>query len=105
MLNLLNIYKAPFKKADGTTSMWYELLCSDSYVSKNCLCGSPSKTLRVSAYVLNKALGGDDNSDMIQPAIAESKVGKAVYVLFNEKGYINFIKFYDPDEKAEQGRS
>ena len=101
MLSLLNIYKAPFKKADGTTSMWYELLCADDYVSKNLLCGSPSKTLRVSGYVLNKALGGDDNSDMIQPAICEGKVGKAVYVLYNEKGYINFIKFYDPDEKGQ----
>ena len=102
MLNLVNIYSAPFRKADGTVSMWYELLCFDDYVSKNLLCGNPSKTLRVSAYVLNKALGGDQNSDMIQPAIAEQMVGKAVYHMFNEKGYVSYIRFFDPEEKPNE---
>lgn len=101
MLNLVNIYSAPFKKADGTISMWYELLCVDDYVSKNLLCGNPTKTLRVSAYVLNKALGGDDNSDMIQPAIAEKMVGKVVYHMYNEKGYVSYIRFYEPDDKTK----
>ena len=98
MFTLVNIYRAPFKKADGTVSEWYELLCSDDYQSKNLLCGNPSKTLRVSAYVLNKALGGDAESNMIQPAICENMVGKAVYCMFNEKGYVCYIRFYDPDE-------
>lgn len=99
MLNLVNIYRTPFKKADGTVSEWYELLCSDDYQSKELLCGNPSRTLRVSAYVLNKALGGDAESNMIQPAICENMVGKAVYHMFNEKGYVCYIRFYDPDEK------
>lgn len=102
MLNLVNIYRAPFKKADGTVSEWYELLCSDDYQSKNLLCGNPSKTLRVSAYVLNKALGGDAESNMIQPSICENMVGKAVYSMFNEKGYVCYIRFYDPDEQKTE---
>lgn len=103
MLTLVNIYRTDYKKADGTISHWYDLLCSDDYVSKNHLCGSPSKTVRVSEYVLNKALGGDSASNMIQPAICETMVGKAVYVMYNEKGFVGFIRFYDPDEK--QGSS
>ncbi len=99
MLTLVNIYRVTLRKKDGTYSEWYDLLCSDDYVSKDHLCGSASKTLRVSKYVLNKALGGDDNSDMVQPAICEGMVGKAVYNMFNERGYVSYIKFYDPDEK------
>lgn len=101
MLTLLNIYKVTIKKKDGTYSDWYDLLCSDDYTSKSHICGSPSKTVRVSKFVLNKALGGDDNSDMIQPAICESKVGQAVYVMYNERGYVNYLKFYVPDEKND----
>lgn len=100
MLTLVNIYKATIRKKDGTYSDWYDLLCSDDYISKNHLCGTASKTVRVSKYVLNKALGGDDNSDMIQPAICETKVGQAVYVMHNEHGYVNFIRFYNPDDKS-----
>lgn len=100
MLTLVNIYKVPIKKKDGTYSDWYDLLCSDDYVSKNCLCGSASRTVRVSKYVLNKALGGDDNSDMIQPAICETHIGQAVYVMFNERGYVSYIRFYTPEEKG-----
>lgn len=99
MLTLVNIYRVTLRKKDGTYSEWYDLLCSDDYVSKDHLCGSASKTLHVSKYVLNKALGGDDNSDMVQPAICETKVGKAVYNMFNERGYVSYIRFYDPDEK------
>lgn len=99
MLTLVNIYRTDYKKTDGTISHWYDLLCSDDYVSKNHLCGSPSKTVRVSEYVLNKALGGDSASNMIQPAICETMVGKAVYVMYNEKGFVGFVRFYDPDEK------
>ncbi len=105
MLTLVNIYKVEIKKKDGTVSDWYDLLCSDDYVSRNHICGSASKTLRVSRYVLNKALGGDDNSDMIQPAICEAKVGQAVYNMFNERGYVSYIKFYDPDEKKKDSGS
>ena len=61
------------------------------------------QTVRVSEYVLNKALGGDSASNMIQPAICETMVGKAVYVMYNEKGFVGFVRFYDPDEK--QGSS
>lgn len=99
MLTLVNIYRTDYKKADDTISHWYDLLCSDDYVSKNHLCVSPSKTVRVSEYVLNKALGGDSASNMIQPAICETIVGKAVYVMYNEKGFVGFVRFYDPDEK------
>lgn len=98
MLTLVNIYRVTRRKNDATYE-WYDLLCSDDYVSKDHLCGSASKTLHVSKYVLNKALGGDDNSDMVQPAICETKVGKAVYNMFNERGYVSYIRFYDPDEK------
>ena len=99
MLTLVNIYRTDYKKADDTISHWYDLLCSDDYVSKNHLCVSPSKTVRVSEYVLNKALGGDSASNMNQPAICETIVGKAVYVMYNEKGFVGFVRFYDPDEK------
>lgn len=105
MLTLVNIYRVLFRKKDGTYSEWFDLLCSDDYVSKDHLCGSASKTLRVSRYVLNKALDGDDNSDMIQSAICEGMVGKAVYNIFNERGYVSYIKFYDPDEKKEAASS
>lgn len=105
MLTLVNIYRSDFKKADGTISHWYDLLCGDDYVSKNCLCGSPSKTVRVSEYVLNKALGGDASSMMIQPAICEQQVGKAVYIMYNERGYVNYVRFYVPDEKQESASS
>lgn len=99
MLTLVNIYRNTFKKQDGTLSTWYDLLCSDDYVAKNHLCGSPSKTVRVSEYVLNKALGGDDQSNMIQPAICEGMVGKSVYTMYNDHGYLSYLRFFDPDEK------
>lgn len=101
MLTLVNIYRVPIKKKDGTYSDWFDLLCSDSYSAKSRLCGSPSKTLRVSPYVLNKALGGDDSSNMIQPAICEKMVGMSVYSMYNERGYISYIKFFDPDDKSD----
>ena len=77
MLTLVNIYKVEIKKKDGTVSDWYDLLCSDDYVSRNHICGSASKT----------------------------KVGQAVYNMFNERGYVSYIKFYDPDEKKKDSGS
>jgi len=106
MLTLVNIYRQDFRRSDGTFAYWYDLLCSDTYESpKSRLCGSPTKTVRVNEYVLNKALGGDDQSNMIQPVVAERMIGKSVYVMYNDRGYVSYLRFYDPDDKKQASSS
>lgn len=103
MLTLINIQACERKKPDGTVSKWFELLCSDDYDNGHFLAGSPTKLVRVSEYVLNKALGGDQTVNMIKPEACNSMVGKAVYTMYNERGYVCYIRFYDPDEKRGSG--
>lgn len=99
MLNLVNIYRQQKARPDGKSYVWYELLCGDDYVAKNLMCGQPSKIVRCSEYVLNKALGGDPQHIDITPEKCEAMVGKNVYVMYNEQGYTCFIRFYDEGEK------
>lgn len=103
MLTLINIQACERKKPDGTLSKWFELLCSDDYDNGHFLAGSPTKIVRCSEYVLNKALGGDQTVNMIKPESCNVQVGQAVYVMYNERGYVCYIRFYDPAEKSRSG--
>lgn len=91
MLTLASIEKC---YARTSRKVFYRLLCHDSYDNKNWLCGNPTKIVNCSEYVLEKALGGNINTD-----VANGVLGKNVYVMYNESGYTSFIRFYDPDDK------
>lgn len=91
MLKLISIESC---KARSTGKPFFRLLCSDTYDNKNWLCGSPTKIVNCSEYVLEKALGG-----RITTQAANAQVGKSVYVMFNENGYTSYIRFYDENEQ------
>lgn len=97
MLKLISIEKC---KAHTTGKPFFRLLCSDTYDNKNWLCGSPTKIVNCSEYVLEKALGG-----RITQQGANEQVGKCVYVMYNENGYTSFIRFYDEDDQRSGNNS
>lgn len=83
-------------KARGTGNIFYKLYCSDDYNHGGWLAGSPLKVVSVSEKTLGKAL----NDDIVTNA--PFNVGNYVYVLYNEYGYCNYVRFYSEADRQNR---
>lgn len=93
MLVLMSIERC---KARGTGNIFYKLYCSDDYNHGGWVAGSPLKVVAVSEKTLNKALGDDIITN------APFKCGCYVYVMYNEFGYCNYVRFYTEEQRKER---
>lgn len=94
MLVLMSIERC---RARNSGNVFYKLYCSDDYNHGGWVAGSPLKVVSVSEKTLGKALNEDIATN------APFNVGNYVYVMYNEYGYCNYIRFYtEADRRARQ---